>query len=172
MPRIRQHCSRFLPQWSAEGTMLWIETHQPWPGFVIHQSLTATVVPIDLLNKSTLTFTHWILNIHVTIAINDILYTHIHDERYIYWQNFTILLTPGSFWFWFRVQFSTLSFHLHILEISSCERTHNRKLNLLQFYHTTSYNSMAYDLFASPIQHLIRSHPNLEPNLLITLSAT
>ena len=28
-------------------TLLWIETHQPWAGFVIHQSLTSTVVQIQ-----------------------------------------------------------------------------------------------------------------------------
>ena len=35
-------------------TMLWIEAHQPWARFVIHQSLTTTVVQIVWLSKSTL----------------------------------------------------------------------------------------------------------------------
>ena len=35
-------------------TILWIETHQPWARFVIHQSLTTTVVQIVRLSKSTL----------------------------------------------------------------------------------------------------------------------
>ena len=35
-------------------TVLWIETHQSWARFVIHQSLTTTVVRIVRLSKSTL----------------------------------------------------------------------------------------------------------------------
>ena len=35
-------------------TMLWIETHQPWARFVIHQLLTTMVVQIVWLSKSTL----------------------------------------------------------------------------------------------------------------------
>ena len=48
MPTIRQLSSRPLPQWIAEETglptMPWIEIHQRWARFVIHQSLTTTVV--------------------------------------------------------------------------------------------------------------------------------
>ena len=36
------------------NTIIWIETHQPWARFVIHQSLTTTVVQIVRLSKSTL----------------------------------------------------------------------------------------------------------------------
>ena len=62
MPTIRQNDNRSLLQRTAEGsvfplttpTMLWIETHQPWARFVIHQSLTTTVVQIVWLSKSTL----------------------------------------------------------------------------------------------------------------------
>ena len=43
---------QFLPL--TMPTMLWIETHQPWARFVIHQSLTTTVVQIVRLSKSTL----------------------------------------------------------------------------------------------------------------------
>ena len=35
-------------------TTLWIETHQPWARFVIHQSLTTMLVQIVRLHKSTL----------------------------------------------------------------------------------------------------------------------
>ena len=60
---IRQHDNRSLPQRTTEGSVssshkannaLWIETHQPWARFVIHQSLTTTVVQIVWLSKSTL----------------------------------------------------------------------------------------------------------------------
>ena len=52
---IRQHDNRPLPQRTAKGsTMLWIETYQPQARFVIHQSLTTTVVQIVWLSKSTL----------------------------------------------------------------------------------------------------------------------
>ena len=55
MPTIRQLSSRPLPQGIAEETippppppimptMPWIETHQRWARFAIHQSLTTTVV--------------------------------------------------------------------------------------------------------------------------------
>ena len=43
---------QFLPL--TMPTMLWIETHQPWARFVIHQPLTTTVVQIIRLSKSTL----------------------------------------------------------------------------------------------------------------------
>ena len=43
---------QFPPQ--IMSTMLWIEPHQPSARFVIHQSLTTTVVHIVLLSKSTL----------------------------------------------------------------------------------------------------------------------
>ena len=63
MSTIRQHDN--WPLYHAETprdqplpltmpTMLWIETHQPWARFVIHQSLTTTVVPIVRLSKSTI----------------------------------------------------------------------------------------------------------------------
>ena len=51
-PHSRQPRDQFLPL--AMPTMLWIKTHQPWVTFVIHQSLTTTVVQIVLLSKSTL----------------------------------------------------------------------------------------------------------------------
>ena len=64
MPTIRPHNIRPLPQRTAEGSVFsshnasntWIETHQPWARFVIHQSLTATLVQIHVvrLSKSTL----------------------------------------------------------------------------------------------------------------------
>ena len=43
---------QFLPL--TMTTVLWIETHQSWARFVIHQSLTTTVVQIVRLSKSTL----------------------------------------------------------------------------------------------------------------------
>ena len=43
---------QFLPL--IMPTILWIETHQPWATFVIHQSLTIMVVQIVRLSKSTL----------------------------------------------------------------------------------------------------------------------
>ena len=43
---------QFLPL--TVPTMLWIETHQPWARFVIHQSLTTTEVHIVRLSKATL----------------------------------------------------------------------------------------------------------------------
>ena len=44
--------NQFLPL--TVPTMLWIETHQPWARFVIHQSLTTTKVQIVRLSKATL----------------------------------------------------------------------------------------------------------------------
>ena len=60
MPTIRQHDNRPPPQRTAGDqflphtmpTVLWIETHQPWTRFVIHQSLTTTVVQIVRLLKT------------------------------------------------------------------------------------------------------------------------
>ena len=46
---LRDH---FLPL--IMPTMLWIKTHQPWARFVMHQSLTTSVVQIVWLSKSTL----------------------------------------------------------------------------------------------------------------------
>ena len=43
---------QFLPL--TMPTILWIETHQPWERFVIHQSLTTTVVQIVRLSKLSL----------------------------------------------------------------------------------------------------------------------
>ena len=51
------------------ATMLWIETHQPWATFLIHKSLTTTVIQIVWLSKSTLSPAVCSRNVAINIKV-------------------------------------------------------------------------------------------------------